>query len=124
LLITVPAFSFLWSPWDVIERHKRRYTRASLGDLLRRTGFDVVRITYFFAPLFVAALGAKALRAVRAALIGTTPARFGETLETWHGPFVDRGVLAITTPERSLLRRGALPFGTSLLAVARPAAGT
>jgi SAM-dependent methyltransferase len=122
VLITVPAFSFLWSPWDVIERHKRRYTRASLADVLGRAGFEVERITYFFLPLFFAALGAKAVRAARDALLGGTAARFGETLETAHGPFVDRGVLALTTPERAFLGRGDLPFGTSLIAVARPAA--
>src|SRR3989344_4554281 len=30
IIITVPAFNWLWSNWDVVLHHKRRYTKKSL----------------------------------------------------------------------------------------------
>jgi len=58
VLISVPAFEFLWSGHDVFLGHHRRYTRTRLEALVRRAGLEVVRTRYFFAALFplVAAL--------------------------------------------------------------------
>ena len=52
LLISVPAFEFLWSGHDVFLEHKRRYTLPKVESLVRRTGLEVVRGRYFFASLF------------------------------------------------------------------------
>jgi hypothetical protein len=52
MLVSVPAFRFLWSGHDVFLGHQRRYTRAQLETLLRRAGFEVVRSRYCFAVLF------------------------------------------------------------------------
>ena len=52
VLISVPAFQFLWSGHDVFLEHRRRYTRAQVEALVRRAGLEVVRSRYFFAILF------------------------------------------------------------------------
>ncbi len=121
--ITVPAFQFLWSPWDDIEKHKRRYTKRQLVSLLEGTGFEVVRTTYFFAPLFFAALGVKGLRTVRNLASPPKQAEhIGELVETNTPKFLNRIVLGAHAPERQLLRSpifSKLPFGTSLMAIAR-----
>lgn len=52
LLISVPAHPWLWSTRDVDAGHRRRYTRASLLDLLSRTGFEAGRVVYYQAVLF------------------------------------------------------------------------
>jgi len=121
VMIAVPAFDFLWSPWDDIERHKRRYTRRKLGRLLDRTGFTLVRSSYFFAPLFFAAIGVKGLRKVRDAFAPAPGAEnIGDLLETRTSDLLNRVVLGVHRPERRwLAARRALPFGTSLLALAR-----
>lgn len=52
VLITVPAFQFLWSGHDVFLEHRRRYTRASLEQVVDDAGLRVVRSRYFFGLLF------------------------------------------------------------------------
>jgi SAM-dependent methyltransferase len=52
VLISVPAFQFLWSGHDVFLEHRRRYTLAQVEALVRRSGLEVVRSRYFFATLF------------------------------------------------------------------------
>lgn len=52
VLVTVPAFQFLWSKHDVFLEHKRRYTRASLHRAIEAAGLTVVRTRYFFSLLF------------------------------------------------------------------------
>jgi SAM-dependent methyltransferase len=120
VMITVPAFQRLWSPWDDVEKHKRRYTRAQVVRLLERTGFAVERITYFFAPLFFAASAVKVIRMVRDALAGpTTAASITELTEGQSWPLLNRVMLAALSVEKPLLSHGRLPLGTSILAIAR-----
>lgn len=52
VLITVPAFQFLWSGHDVFLQHRRRYRAAMLKDTVRRAGLEPVKTRYFFASLF------------------------------------------------------------------------
>lgn len=52
VLITVPAFQFLWSGHDVFLEHKRRYTLNQIEDVVARAGLKVVRSRYFFGFLF------------------------------------------------------------------------
>ena len=127
VFVTVPAFNFLWSPWDDMERHKRRYTEASLHRVLRAVGLEPVRSTYFFFPLFFAALGVKALRSARGVVqraVGapeTEPARnIRDMTEAKNVPLLNQLMLAVTSPERSWLPARRIPLGTSLLTIARP----
>lgn len=121
VLLTVPAFQFLWSPWDEIEKHKCRYTAATLRSVANAAGFDVSRSTYFFSPLFFAALGVKGLRRGRALL---SPPKQAESIsdlaESKNIAAVNHLALAALKLELSWLRKRDLPFGTSLLAVLKP----
>jgi hypothetical protein len=121
LVFTVPAFQFLWSPWDDVEHHQRRYRIAQAKRLARDCGFEVLRATYFFFPLFFAALAVKSLRAGRARLRGRPPApRFDALLEARSNPVLNRVMTSVLAPERVWLRHGNVPLGTSVLIVARP----
>jgi hypothetical protein len=51
LLLTVPALPALWSNWDVLLGHYRRYTKASLASAAELTGFEVVERSYLFPEL-------------------------------------------------------------------------
>lgn len=55
VLITVPAFRFMWSGHDVFLEHRRRYTRRQIEHVVRDAGLEVVRSRYFFGLLFPAA---------------------------------------------------------------------
>ncbi len=61
VLITVPAFQWLWSAHDDGSRHFRRYTRARLMAVLTQAGFAEVRAGYFNFWLFPLAIIAKGL---------------------------------------------------------------
>ena len=56
--ITVPAFQSLWGVHDVVNRHKRRYTKQSLKRLIGETNADgILYSSYFnfllFLPIFI-----------------------------------------------------------------------
>ncbi len=115
LLITVPAFPFLWSHHDETHHHKRRYVRAGLLDRLRQAGFSPVRVTYFNSLLFPLIAGLRLVKTLFG--IGGT-----DDDAMPPGP-VNRVLSAVFASERHLIGRMPLPAGVSLLLLARkPAA--
>lgn len=52
VLISVPAFMFLWSRHDVFLNHQRRYTRAQLEKVVRAAGLDIMDTRFFFGLIF------------------------------------------------------------------------
>ena len=52
VLMSVPAFPFLWSGHDVFLEHKRRYTLSELEILAQKSGLNVLQGRYFFGLLF------------------------------------------------------------------------
>jgi SAM-dependent methyltransferase len=112
LFVTVPAYAWLWSRHDEMLGHRRRYTAARLRRAAEEAGFAVERLTYFntlLAPAIVA------VRLARAAL-----RRPGHDLAR-PGPLVNRVLAAVFAAEAGLLRWLSLPFGISILLVARRA---
>src|SRR2546426_12019635 len=54
LVITVPAYRWLWSGHDVALGHRRRYTTRGLSRVVERAGLSVVHASYFNTLLFPA----------------------------------------------------------------------
>lgn len=118
---TVPALPVLWAEDDVHAGHFRRYTRRSLCTTLARAGFTIEFTTYFFAWLTLPVLAFRSLPAQlhlkNKAVVGS-----GAAIRSEHRlppPLV--GLVGHTQAwelERLRARRP-LPFGTSLLCVAR-----
>ena len=52
ILVTVPAFDFLWSGHDVFLEHRRRYTLLTIEKRLQMANLKVLRSQYFFGTLF------------------------------------------------------------------------
>jgi SAM-dependent methyltransferase len=118
LLITVPAYQFLWSYFDERSNHKRRYKRDELIGKLEQAGFTVKKASYYMFFLF------PLLAAIR--LIGNTGKRrddrqlgIGMSLETKTVPVVHEVFLGLLRLERLLLRHFNLPFGASLVILAQ-----
>jgi len=109
VLITVPAYQWLWSEHDEFLHHKRRYSAADLRRKISSADLRLVRMSYFNTLLFplAAAVRLKDRLLRRREPSGTsTPA----------API--NGLLRATfSAERFLLRALDLPFGVSLLAV-------
>jgi SAM-dependent methyltransferase len=47
IILTVPAYNWLWGGEDVISQHKRRYTKRALARACRAAGLDVLYMSYF-----------------------------------------------------------------------------
>ncbi len=112
LILTVPAFQWLWSDHDEINHHQRRYTRPGLAAALARTGWRIDRLSYFNTLLFPPIALARLLGGRR---------RQGPPKSDLSRPLprpVSRLLEGIFASERSLLSRCDLPVGVSLLAVA------
>ena len=52
LIVFVPAFMSLWSDHDVVNHHKRRYTKFSLIKLFNYNGVSVIKSGYWNVFLF------------------------------------------------------------------------
>ena len=114
LVVTVPAFMWLWGDQDEIAHHRRRYTARSLGQALDASGYAVEHMTYFNTILFPAIA---AIRLVRRLVRAPQAGRSDFTV----GPAALNGVLAtLFSLERGAVKRRRLPVGVSLLALARP----
>jgi hypothetical protein len=127
LLVTVPAFTFLWSNNDVLNRHQRRYTAPELSERLTQHGFKVLRISYNNFFVFPLAALLILLRRGRAEPQLASPhfdeAAYQVEMEP-ASPLVNRILTAVGRLEARLLRLAPLPFGTSLIAIAeRTSAG-
>lgn len=52
VILTVPAYMFLWSHHDDTNKHYRRYTNKTLTELFEKNGFKIKKISYFNTLLF------------------------------------------------------------------------
>lgn len=52
ILVTVPAYQWMWSAHDVANHHKRRYSRRGLRAVAEAAGLKVRRIGFFNSLLF------------------------------------------------------------------------
>jgi SAM-dependent methyltransferase len=59
ILVTVPAHPWMWSAHDVVNHHRRRYTRRSLRAVIERAGLKVEKMGWFNSLLFPAAAAAR-----------------------------------------------------------------
>jgi SAM-dependent methyltransferase len=116
VVITVPAFMFLWSDHDVVNEHRRRYDRPRLASLLADVGLRIERLTYFNFYLFgLAGVDRMANRLFQR--------RVSAELQV-PNPLVNRLMGKAFRAERHRVAdpsRRPFPFGLSLLAVARKA---
>lgn len=111
ILITVPAMQALWSAHDEAHHHKRRYAKAQLRETIEAAGLRVESISHmncFLFPLAAATILLKRLAGNRSA--NDAPIN----------PALNRILLAVFGWERFLIDRNLLPFGLSLVAIARP----
>ncbi len=61
LLVTVPAFRFLWTNHDVLNHHVTRFTRRSFRNVAVKAGLEIDLERYFFHWVFVAKIADRIL---------------------------------------------------------------
>jgi SAM-dependent methyltransferase len=107
LVITVPAFPWLWTHHDKINRHHIRYTRETLAAQVSEAGLRLDEARYFFRWTVPGKLAARAKEAV---LGPGGPERVPSAA-------INRGLYLLSRAEHALIGRLPLPLGTSLMAV-------
>lgn len=108
ILVTVPAFPFLWSAHDVANHHHRRYTRASLRDAVAGAGLTLEFIGWFNSLLFPLAVADR--------MWGKLRGREGSD-DALPPPSINAAFETIFGLERYALGRLPLPPGVSLAAI-------
>jgi SAM-dependent methyltransferase len=112
ILLTVPAFQFLFSRHDRQHHHFRRYSKSELRKKVEMAGFKIEHINYWNFFMFIPALFVRVLdffRSPKSKIIGTKiPA----------SP-INNLLAKLVSAERHLFTCILFPFGLSLMLVAR-----
>lgn len=111
LVLSVPAHRWLWGPHDVALMHYRRYRAAEVAAKLAAAGFQVERVTYSVFLLFPAVVLLRLFDRFRR---GPTRVSLPDV-----GPILNRLLLKIMALENRWLTKRSLPWGSSVIAVAR-----
>jgi SAM-dependent methyltransferase len=115
LLLNLPAFEWLRGAHDEFVKGRRRYSRAEVERLLRRAGLQPLFTSYWNAALFPAVALVRRLRRTRAAASESDLRPLPKGLNGF--------LYALLVLESAWFRHAALPFGTSVIAVARKPVG-
>lgn len=111
LLVTVPAYRWMWSKHDEFLHHKRRYSATELQTKIAAAGMRAEKVSYFNTLLFPLAAAAR----FKDRLFGSATAS-GTGVPPSPVNFLFREVFGA---ERFLLNKLSLPFGVSLFAIIR-----
>lgn len=114
IIITVPANKWLWSLYDNITHHKRRYTKKYLREKLKNNGFEIIEMKYFF--MFITPL--LLIRAILYPDRGGNYAGY-RAESSITNPFINKVLLWLCRKENKLIDFLPNIFGGSLYVVAR-----
>jgi SAM-dependent methyltransferase len=110
LLVTVPAYQWMFSGHDRFHHHRRRYRRREVVSMMKSAGLEVERSGYFntllFPPIAMARLASK--------LLGGKPRNDADA----PGRFANGLFERVFGYEALLLKHLRFPFGTSIFVVA------
>jgi SAM-dependent methyltransferase len=110
----LPAYPWLWSAHDVAVGHKRRYDASELRKKLEAAGFQIERVTYANATLL------PLIAAVR--LLGRQTKQKEATVHSDLVPLprlINAVLTALFVAEMRVVSRVSVPFGVTVIAVAR-----
>ncbi len=111
LILTVPAFRFLWGIQDRVTEHKRRYTRKEIVNRLKEAGFDILKSSYFNFFLFFPILFSRwTIHFLNLKI---------ESENKINSPMLNLLLRAIFSLEVYVLKYLSFPFGVSIFCIAR-----
>jgi SAM-dependent methyltransferase len=113
LLLSVPAYRWLWSEHDELLHHQRRYNRRDVTELAASAGFSIDYVSYHNCILFPVSVFLRVLSRLSGGRIGIDENRVPP-------PPINGLLRKVYSLERHLVRnRVRLPFGLSIMAVLR-----
>ncbi len=112
LILTVPAYYWLWNEWDVILDHKRRYTREILKNTLINNGFQIKKISYIYSFLILPVFIVRFIKSINCSEDYVSDFKLTSNL-------INMLMLFLCSCERWFWLRFGLSFGTSIICVAQ-----
>ncbi len=137
LLATVPAYRSLWSEHDVALHHYRRYTAHTFRSVIAQAGFGIDKLSYTVSTLFPAIWAYRTVNRAFGRWREQAQNKGGENPATpsaaghidgadapqadlvSFAPPINRALIGLQKAETALVRRTCLPFGVTVVAVAR-----
>lgn len=112
LMLTVPAYQWLWSSHDESLHHHRRYTASSLHRLLNLTGYRVKKRSYIIVFSFPLIVGYRAASTILSN-------RDDSASYVMLPKPINRLFIGFLQAEARALKYINFPFGTSLIVIAQ-----
>jgi SAM-dependent methyltransferase len=119
LFLSGPSYQILYTHQDAAVEHKRRYTVPGLERKLVAAGFEIEFASYVNCLLFPAILPVVLGKKLSEAISPPDPSDSRLNSEIALPRLANRLFARVFSFERHLLRRARLPFGHSLIAMAR-----
>lgn len=111
VLLTVPAFSFLWSKHDEIFHHKRRYNLKQIKKIFKELDLKIVKASYLYFLLFPVVLIMRLLKQLFKSLATKDDFKINNKL-------LNSFIINFLSIEEFLLNYFNYPFGSSILILA------
>ncbi|HMS16896.1 MAG TPA: class I SAM-dependent methyltransferase [Planctomycetota bacterium] len=119
LILSVPAYQFLFTHQDRVVHHQRRYTRSGLRRRLEAAGFETIKASYINFFLFPLILPIVLLIKLKEALfppaVNDSRSNVGISIPGW----MNEALYRIFASERYVLRVLSVPLGHSLVVAGR-----
>lgn len=112
MIITVPALQFLWSKWDDLNHHKRRYNKEQFKKVILSAGFEIEKLSYYNSLLF---LPIALVRLLKNSLMSDSDKSDTDLPSAPVNYILEK----VFTLEKWLLKFIKFPIGVSLIAVVR-----
>ncbi|MCL5951815.1 MAG: class I SAM-dependent methyltransferase [Chloroflexi bacterium] len=127
LVISTPAFQWLWSYNDVLNGHRRRYTASGLRQGIEQAGFRVRRLTFGFFMVFPMSAPLILLRNLRGSKQHLSSHHFQQDAYQVEmepvAPWLNQILRGVGRVEAAMLKWVNLPIGTSLTCIADKVSG-
>jgi SAM-dependent methyltransferase len=108
---TVPGQPWMWSRHDELHHHKRRYRMRAYRRLFEAAGLEVVKASHFNALLFPPIAAVRALKMLTGSKAADDDSMPPEPLNAF--------LSGLFAAERHWLAHAPLPFGVSIVLIAR-----
>jgi len=112
LLLTVPAYQFLWSRWDEVLKHKKRYVKSETEKILDGYRFKTIKSSYFFSYLLVPVMITRWTKKL------FNKKDYGSDFSI-NNSFINFIAKLLNNIERLIISYSSLPFGTSIIVIAK-----
>ena len=113
IIVTVPAYQFLFGPHDIINMHKRRYVKKTLKKVIENSGYKIYKLSYFntiLAPLIILR------RFLDRSLRGEEYLRDDDDVPNTFFNIILKFIFGL---EKYILPYISMPFGISILCIAK-----